>query len=106
MGIAPELEAPLMSDHPPRSIDSELTCREIANGATDFLEGRLSTFLNVRVIGHLASCTGCRAYVRQIVLIKDTLALLPSQFPSPINRHRLGEHFMVRYAPSSSTNSF
>jgi hypothetical protein len=103
MGKAPEPEAPLMTD---RSIDSELTCREIANGATDFLEGRLSTVINMKISLHLASCTGCRAYVMQIALIKDTIALLPSQFPSPINRHRLREHFMVRYAPSSSTNSF
>lgn len=89
-----------------RSIDSELTCREIANGVTDFLEGRLSPGINMKVRDHLASCTGCRTYVRQIALIKDTIALLPSQFPSLINQHRLREHFMVRYAPSSSTNSF
>ena len=96
MANAPEPEAPLMTDHPSRSIDSELTCREIANGVTDFLEGRLSTGINMKVSDHLASCAGCRAYVRQIALIKDTIALLPSQVPSPINRFRLHEHFVAR----------
>ncbi|MGE0644063.1 MAG: hypothetical protein AB7P24_10350 [Nitrospira sp.] len=85
-----------MNEHPSRSIDSELTCCEIANGGTDFLEGRLSTVISMKISDHLASCTGCLAHVRQIALVKDTLALLPKQFPSPINRLRLREHFVAR----------
>lgn len=96
MANAPEPEAPLMTDHPSRSIDSELTCREIANGVTDFLEERLSTGINMKVSDHLVSCTGCRTYVEQVALVRETLAHLPLQLPSPMIRLRLREHFVAR----------
>lgn len=96
MANAPEPEAPLMTDYPSRSIDSALTCREIANGVTDFLEGRLSTGINMQVSDHLASCTGCRAYVEQIALVRETLAHVPPQPPSTMTRLRLREQFVAR----------
>lgn len=82
-----------MKDHPSPWIDSGLTCRDITNRATDYLEDRLSTFTKERVGFHLESCAGCRAYVAQLSLVRDTLKLLPKQVPSPIDRFRLLRHF-------------
>lgn len=62
MAKAPEPEAPLMSNHPSRSIDNEVTCHEIANGATDFLEGRLPTIINMKVSDHLVPVAGPMSY--------------------------------------------
>lgn len=82
-----------MKDLPSQWTSSGLTCREVTDRVTDYLEGCLSNFTKMRIGLHLASCAGCRSYVKQISLLQDTLALLPKMTPSPINRLRLRRHF-------------
>ena len=43
-----------------------LTCREITELVTDYLEGRLSFAQRLRFQLHLGTCRGCRAYLRQM----------------------------------------
>lgn len=88
-----------MKDHPPtQGVDSGVTCREIADRATDYLEERLPIFTRAKIELHLASCSGCHDYVTQISLVKDTMALLSKQSPSPIKRLRLRELFVASHS--------
>jgi len=82
-----------MKDYPSQWIASGLTCRNIADRATDYVDERLPMRTKVRVGLHVASCAGCRAYVKQLSLVRDATALLPRPLPSPINRLRLRQHF-------------
>jgi predicted anti-sigma-YlaC factor YlaD len=44
----------------------ELTCRELVELVTDYLEGALSPAQRARFEEHLAMCDGCRAYLEQL----------------------------------------
>jgi anti-sigma factor RsiW len=63
-----------------------LTCREVTERSTDFMEGRMSPLGKMSVVAHLALCTACRSYMRQM---RSTVALLaelgrePSSEPVP-----------------------
>jgi predicted anti-sigma-YlaC factor YlaD len=46
--------------------NTELTCRELVELVTDYLEGALSTAQRARFEEHLSMCTGCRNYLAQI----------------------------------------
>jgi anti-sigma factor RsiW len=51
---------------------TELTCRELVEIVTDYLEDRLSPIDRRRFEEHLASCEGCANYVEQM---RDTIRL-------------------------------
>ncbi len=48
----------------------ELTCKELVELVTDFLEGKLASAERIRFELHIAACDGCRVYLRQM---RDTL---------------------------------
>ncbi len=48
-----------------------LTCHELVELVTDYLEGVLSPFDQRRFEAHLATCPDCPEYVRQIKLTID-----------------------------------
>jgi predicted anti-sigma-YlaC factor YlaD len=52
--------------------EPELTCKELVELVTDYLEGALSPADRARFEEHLSMCTGCRAYVEQL---RDTVRL-------------------------------
>ncbi len=90
-----------MKDHPSQWIASGLACRDIADRTTDYMEDRLPILTRVRVGLHLASCAGCRTYVKQLALISETVKRLPQPIPHAINRLRLRRQFAGRYGPAS-----
>jgi predicted anti-sigma-YlaC factor YlaD len=53
--------------------EPELTCKELVELVTDYLEGALSPTDRARFEEHLSMCTGCRNYVEQL---RDTLRLV------------------------------
>jgi anti-sigma factor RsiW len=55
------------------SSPGELSCREIVELVTDYLEGALPPEDRVRVELHLATCPGCLAYLDQM---RETVRLL------------------------------
>ncbi|HXV95325.1 MAG TPA: zf-HC2 domain-containing protein [Gaiellaceae bacterium] len=58
------------------SVD-ELTCKELVEVVTDYLEGRLSPAEQVRFEEHVAFCSWCRTYLdqmRETVRVTGTLA--------------------------------
>lgn len=69
--MTPELGAP------------RLTCREIVELLTDYLEGALIARERARVEEHLATCPGCRAYVEQLRTTIGMLGRLREEDVSP-----------------------
>jgi predicted anti-sigma-YlaC factor YlaD len=51
----------------------ELTCKELVELVTDYLEERLPPLERLRFEQHLAGCEGCRNYLDQI---RQTIRLL------------------------------
>jgi anti-sigma factor RsiW len=72
---------------------TELTCRELVEIVTDYLEERLSPSDRRRFESHLAACDGCTNYVEQM---RDTIRLtgrLSEDSIAPSARERLLEAF-------------
>lgn len=89
-----------MKDHPSQWIRSGLTCCDVSDRASEYLDDRLPILTKVRVGLHLASCAHCRAYVKQIDIVSSALRIrsVPKLYPSPVNRLRLRERFAARHA--------
>jgi predicted anti-sigma-YlaC factor YlaD len=59
-----------------------LTCRQLTELGTDYLEGRMPFGQRVSFQLHLGMCRHCRAYLRQLRLTIGTLGQLPAE-PMP-----------------------
>jgi len=55
-----------------------LTCREMTQLVTDYLERKLSWVDRLRFQLHLGTCRHCREYVREMKITVRTLGRLPS----------------------------
>ena len=53
-------------------VDRDLTCRELVELVTDYLDGALPAAERMRFESHMAACEGCERYVEQI---RATIAL-------------------------------
>jgi anti-sigma factor RsiW len=70
-----------------------LTCKELTELVTDYLEGRMSFMERVSFHLHLGMCDRCRAYLRQMKLTVKTLGKLPDE-PIPAG---VRDELMVRF---------
>lgn len=59
-----------------------LTCQELTELVTDYLEGRLSVGQRLSFQLHLGMCRHCRAYLQQMRATIATLGELPAE-PMP-----------------------
>ncbi len=58
----------------------EISCQELVELVTDYLEGALSVEDRERFDSHIAACDGCRTYLRQISMtVTLTGQLAPEQ---------------------------
>jgi predicted anti-sigma-YlaC factor YlaD len=90
-----------MKDHSSQSIHSGLTCRDITDRVSEYLDDCVPLLTKIRVGLHLASCSDCRTYVRHTLLVRDTLTCLPKPSPSPVNRLRLHRYFSLLHSSPS-----
>jgi predicted anti-sigma-YlaC factor YlaD len=56
-----------------------LTCQEVTELVTDYLEGRPPLVQRLRFQLHLGMCRHCRAYLRQMKVTVDALASLAGE---------------------------
>ena len=70
-----------------------MTCRQLVELVSDYLEDRLSAEERMRFEGHLALCEDCREYVEQMRDTLRALGLLPEESVSSTARDRLLEAF-------------
>ena len=61
-----------------------LTCQELVELVTDYLEGALDAVDRARFEEHLAMCSGCRAYVEQL---RTTLRLTGTLTEAALSPH-------------------
>jgi predicted anti-sigma-YlaC factor YlaD len=71
----------------------QLTCIEVTEAITDYLEGTLSFVDRIRFQMHLGLCRGCRRYLRQMRLTCRTLHTLPLAPMPPEVRDELLQRF-------------
>jgi anti-sigma factor RsiW len=70
-----------------------LTCRELVELVTAYLEGSLPEAERARFDLHLAECDGCRQYLQQMRLTIAALGQLTSETLPPGSRDRLLDTF-------------
>ena len=71
----------------------ELTCQQMVELVTDYLEGRLSRRERRRFERHLVECDGCTRYLEQIRVTIRLLGRLEERHISRDARHELLEAF-------------
>ena len=54
-----------------------LTCKQLVENSSDYLDARLSLRGRLSVRLHLAMCTNCRRFLRQMKLTRRVLILMP-----------------------------
>ena len=61
----------------------QLSCRELVELVTDYLEGALSPEDRLRFEDHIARCGGCQVYLEQIRQTIEALGHLPEEALTP-----------------------
>ena len=56
-----------------------LSCQEMTEVITDYLEGRMSLMQRMSFQMHVGMCRQCRAYLRQVKVTVRTLGHLPEE---------------------------
>lgn len=75
---------------------SEITCQEIAQWASAYLDDHVEDERKRQIAVHLAICAGCETYVKQIAMVRDVMGLLPKIVVQPSDSHRLRRAFAAR----------
>ena len=75
----------------------EMTCREVAERTSAYLDGQGGEERNARIALHLAACAGCAAYVKQIASVRNLIALLPESPAPPVDPDGLRRAFAARH---------
>lgn len=70
-----------------------LTCRELTEIVTDYLEGRMPFGRRVMFHLHVGMCRHCRAYLRSMRMTMKTLGNLPEVAPPPEVKDELMRRF-------------
>jgi hypothetical protein len=65
----------------------DLTCREIAELATDYFEVSLPPPTSERFAAHVSRCDGCQAYLRQVRITVDIVHTVAA--PGPVDASAL-----------------
>jgi anti-sigma factor RsiW len=76
-----------------RSPHVPLTCRELVELVTDYLEDALPAPQRARFESHIGACDGCTDYVRQMHMTLELLGELPAEPMSPSVEADLREAF-------------
>jgi len=68
---------------------NELTCKELVELVTDYLEGRLSATEQKRWEQHMSKCDWCKLYLEQMKLTVRTLGELTEESIPPHAKEKL-----------------
>lgn len=86
-----------------RSQSSDITCHEVADWTSAYLDEHLDDPSKVRMALHLAICAGCDAYVKQIAAVRDMVGLLPGESGEPAHLEKLRQAFSAHRKRPQST---
>jgi anti-sigma factor RsiW len=85
-----------MAQEEGQPIISEITCQEIAQWASAYLDEHVGDERKRQIAVHLAICAGCETYVKQIATVRDVVKVLPKAVEQPSNSQRLRQAFIAR----------
>ncbi len=71
------------------AVPSELTCRQLVELVTDYLEDRLPAAERTRFELHVCTCTGCRVYLAQMRAVIRASGRLAEEDLSPAARDEM-----------------
>ena len=74
-------------------ITDELTCKEIVELVTDYLEQTLVLEMRARLEQHVMECPGCQTYIEQVQLTISMLRRLAEEPTLPGSKEELLELF-------------
>jgi anti-sigma factor RsiW len=66
-----------------------MTCRELVELVTDYLEGRLPDTTRQELEEHLSACENCTAYIAQMRITLRALGSIPEETVTPAAREEL-----------------
>jgi anti-sigma factor RsiW len=72
-----------MAHEASKSVKKEITCREVVEWTSAYLDEHVGEDRKQEMALHLAACAGCGAYVKQIASVRDLVRLLPQAADSP-----------------------
>lgn len=64
-----------------------MTCRQVVELMTDYLEGNLPDRERARFEEHIAGCDGCRAYLAQLRTTREMVGRIADE-PMPVSVER------------------
>jgi predicted anti-sigma-YlaC factor YlaD len=64
-------------------LPGDLSCKELVELVTEYLEGGLGSAMRARVEAHLDACAGCREYLEQMRQTIKVLGTLPEESITP-----------------------
>jgi len=76
----------------------DITCREVAEWASAYLDAHADDATQVRMALHLAACADCEAYVKQIASVQRLLRMLSASAQEPAQRDRLRQAFAAAHS--------
>jgi len=79
-----------------------ITCQEVVELVTDYLEGELDDSTRAELEAHLALCPGCDAYLTQMRVTIDELGHVPVESLSEEAQDGLMAAFRSFHAPGSA----
>ena len=82
----------------------EITCQEVVQWASAYLDEHVGDEGKRQIFLHWVICAGCETYVKQIVMIRDTVGSLPKAADQPLDMHRLKQAFLAQRPRTSSGN--
>lgn len=91
-----------MAQEEGRPTASEITCQEIAQWTSAYLDEHVGDERKRQIAVHLAICAGCETYVKQIATVRDVVGFLPKAGEGPSDSHRLKQAFAARARRSPS----
>jgi anti-sigma factor RsiW len=85
-----------MAQEEKQPLIQEITCQEIAQWASAYLDDHVGDERKRQIAVHLAICAGCETYVKQIATVRDVVGALPKVVEQPADSHRLRQAFVAR----------
>lgn len=82
-----------------------LTCKGFTEFCSDYLDGNLPWAGRVRVLWHLATCSACRAYLRQMRQTVKMLGVQRSEAVDPVVEAALLERFRAAHGGGATRGS-
>lgn len=90
-----------MAQEEGQRIIPEITCQEVAQWASAYLDKHVGDERKRQIALHLAICAGCETYMKQITTVRDAVGLLPKSDEQPLDLHSLRQAFIERTRRSS-----